>query len=1143
MDVPYDPACPLLIDSGDESLVSDDENIEKRYGDLLSKKMDGYHIGEKKTVLGKEHQSEARFVPAFEDDNEELLNYCLRESGILTDDEDEVKSDFAKELDNLSDVGNKHDAEMPSKEKIDLKVVAKSSEGESTGVEGFTESDRKYSKKKKKKHKLKEKHDESRGRRDSSSETIKENKYRKDSSKKDKKDKRYTKVIDGKKRGKKIETKTPTSSSSDDLDDGELFATLGENDDTFPLSKLGHDLDIEIESNQKRSRDLSKRNGKEKHQREQSKSKHRKEKVVDIKEEKKSKKKRQRSRSNHRRSKSSESDVPEKRRKRKRKHRDSSSEKDKKRNEKKKSVHEKKKKYEYENKDERDEKDKKKRRHHDKDNEKKPAHHKREKKMKRDSEKLTEKSHSHYEASHINKNKVEKANNHRSKSKETRKKELKQKEELTKHETIQKGHHKEHKKKQSESVDSKRKSIEEVGKDEKKHSTLNSVIGKSYVHNDAIQTLSEEDPDIEVLHKKEGNEDESISVQDHAENSGTKETDEVTLLADTDSEFEKAGSLDRELEKESSNSNVSLQDIIRTDDTADIDEAIQVDVDIKQSDESPKLSEGTIENSNVYGEEHDSSAEISKTESNEENEVVIASPTCSKPSSTSSLPQEVVDTSVMQRSKEIEKRPFKLFSQEETNKLHQELLSKEEQSEKMEKEGIVEEQSDSLDKMKNDLEEEVVIKGEESLTTAGNELQNDNEISRSDEVNSSEPKFAQKSKDDLFDDIFVQEDNDDKKDNDIAKMYEVDSTSPKMMSFKKQKSVIDQNAVVADTNETNIAPQVSEATTLRLEDSTAAEQNSESPEGGSPQGSAIPGLEPVGIPGLESNQVMENLGAFKNDLQSTAASRIPLLFEEDPDLDKSEPVPRVVELSPLQKTASKRKQPYTPPEEYAKEAKISKSDRFTEHFEGSDSPYNPEDLSPMDMGLTPSDVSNIQREALKGTVQLKLKDPFSGFENPTWQKILEAKSKHEAKRKRGKGNDSKNRSKEMISKGEAKLSKQDKLVNALVRQSKVEKECKEVLKLYYKSREITKEEYKNILRKAVPQVTMSNSPIIPEKIRSLMKKFVCKCKGQRLMSGHTHQEKKKKHRVRKTESVHHDLTFVGEKRFRYLNPDLPMPPV
>ena len=285
-----------------------------------------------------------------------------------------------------------------------------------------------------------------------------------------------------------------------------------------------------------------------------------------------------------------------------------------------------------------------------------------------------------------------------------------------------------------------------------------------------------------------------------------------------------------------------------------------------------------------------------------------------------------------------------------------------------------------------------------------------------------------KSKDDLFDDIFAQEDAEGKNDNEIAKMYEVDSTSPNIISIKKQKSVVDQNAIVADAKEAKIAPQVSETATLMMEDGTDAEQNAESPVGGSPKSSTIPGLEPVGIPGLESNQVMEHLHRFRNDIEPTAAARIPLLFEENPNIDKSEVIPRVVELSPLQKTVSKRKQPYTPPEEFERETKIGKSDLFTEHCEGSDSPYNPEDLSPIDMGFTPSDVSNIQREALKGTVQLKLKDPFSGFENPTWQKILEAKSKHEAKRKRGKGNDSKNRSKERISKGETKSSKQVKML-------------------------------------------------------------------------------------------------------------------
>ena len=47
---------------------------------------------------------------------------------------------------------------------------------------------------------------------------------------------------------------------------------------------------------------------------------------------------------------------------------------------------------------------------------------------------------------------------------------------------------------------------------------------------------------------------------------------------------------------------------------------------------------------------------------------------------------------------------------------------------------------------------------------------------------------------------------------------------------------------------------------------------------------------------------------------------------------------------------------------------------------------------------------------------------------------------------------------------------QRKLVDYLLRQSRVEEEMKNVLKQYFKKKEITKEEYKNILKKAVPQV-------------------------------------------------------------------------
>lgn len=44
------------------------------------------------------------------------------------------------------------------------------------------------------------------------------------------------------------------------------------------------------------------------------------------------------------------------------------------------------------------------------------------------------------------------------------------------------------------------------------------------------------------------------------------------------------------------------------------------------------------------------------------------------------------------------------------------------------------------------------------------------------------------------------------------------------------------------------------------------------------------------------------------------------------------------------------------------------------------------------------------------------------------------------------------------------------LIDKLHRQARVEEEVKHVLKAYYKHRDIDKEEYKDILRKAVPQV-------------------------------------------------------------------------
>lgn len=45
------------------------------------------------------------------------------------------------------------------------------------------------------------------------------------------------------------------------------------------------------------------------------------------------------------------------------------------------------------------------------------------------------------------------------------------------------------------------------------------------------------------------------------------------------------------------------------------------------------------------------------------------------------------------------------------------------------------------------------------------------------------------------------------------------------------------------------------------------------------------------------------------------------------------------------------------------------------------------------------------------------------------------------------------------------------------------------------------------------------------------------------MTGNEKSEKRKGRVKHKSASLSQTLTFPGEKRFRYLNPDLPMPPV
>eukprot|EP00794_Sanderia_malayensis_P017923 gene17923-19704_t len=405
--------------------------------------------------------------------------------------------------------------------------------------------------------------------------------------------------------------------------------------------------------------------------------------------------------------------------------------------------------------------------------------------------------------------------------------------------------------------------------------------------------------------------------------------------------------------------------------------------------------------------------------------------------------------------------------------------------------------------------------------------------------------LPRKSKDDLFDDIFVQEDVPAIESDGFAKVLgNVDSsdTSPKLTPPLRSRNVVTSNK--RDQSMKSI-----EGSQLLHEDESQT-VNCEQ-KFNSILSKSIQGLPISSIPGLDIKEGSE-ISAISGDVtyapckdkdkKKTKNAKIPLLCDIDSSPDKTQ-IKTLPTKSLDSQEAESFKKPHTPSEEFLEDVDRSQFESYFHVDNGSnDSPYNPEDQSLPELDISPHGKNLIQQEAVKETVQLRLKDPFSGFDNPTWEKIIKAKSKHEAVRQRRKTEEAKNISRDHKRKQESsnRKNKSHAMVDYLVRQSRVEEECKDILKQYYKSKDITKEEYKTIMRKAVPQVTMSNSPIIPEKIRSLIKKFVAKCKGQRLLElKQTGREKSGNHPT----TFSQGLTLPGEKRFRYLNPDLPMPPV
>ncbi|XP_064480743.1 PHD and RING finger domain-containing protein 1-like isoform X2 [Ornithodoros turicata] len=84
----------------------------------------------------------------------------------------------------------------------------------------------------------------------------------------------------------------------------------------------------------------------------------------------------------------------------------------------------------------------------------------------------------------------------------------------------------------------------------------------------------------------------------------------------------------------------------------------------------------------------------------------------------------------------------------------------------------------------------------------------------------------------------------------------------------------------------------------------------------------------------------------------------------------------------------------------------------------------------------------------------------------------------------------------------------EKFLKKLNRQERVVEEVKLSLKPYYNRREITKEEYKDVLRKSVPKICHNKSgEINPVKIRALVEGYVKKVKYHRKKPSSTHKSK------------------------------------
>eukprot|EP00112_Aurelia_sp_Birch-Aquarium-sp1_P006832 Seg1747.2 transcript_id=Seg1747.2/GoldUCD/mRNA.D3Y31 product="hypothetical protein" protein_id=Seg1747.2/GoldUCD/D3Y31 len=1271
MDVPYDPACPLSIDSDDQSFENDEE-IEQRVRDKLLEitpkepKFLKKANGEQKSLSmwkSISSQPETKFVPAFEDDDTELLDYCLKESGFLSDD----NFDIPLQKEDTVAKDETHSQDIDSQESLDLSLVKED------------ELETQKHKKKRKKHKdeHKSRKDEGKNRHKSSKDREKtkhdddrgrwRSKEKKDGDKNEKKSDKKNRKSLNKSTSSFNDTMDADSPGLNLIDSVDIFAVA--NEDIFPLSKaedkLNHSHEKKSKKDAKEGKGLVKtpKEGKDRRRSKDMKDKEKKKEILE-KDSKSSKAKRKRSKSRHRRSSSSDSEPQRKKKKRSKDKSKERSDKDRKRDKSKNDTKREKKKKEVsdvEKSDEKAKRHKKKRKHSDRKSESqiKDSHKKtsvsedspHRKKLKENTEDKSK------DAPNVKKPKVavEVRKHHESKSKSSTHREHR------KHDKEHSKEHKDHKRrdrKESEikserkEPDTKSERKESNSKAERKESNskpertesesksdkkgfesksdrkefesksdrkefesksdrkeLESKSEKKQSHSKSEHVSEKkEDPKVvesKKLDEKESMEEGEIKVTEDKLKSNDKVSHDKGLLGqDTDSEFERLSDMEREIEEEKSIEESAAP--IKKETAAGVEEEVQLVDEAPEASGEMKLqldsSKGDAQAEDNQESKHSGDDGLPSIDNTlEKLELDSSSKEGQSGTNNEKLVSPMESSSMLPSG---EKRIFKLFSREETQKLHKELLSKDKEttmditeevvneiaekgemdaepeielSESMEK-GVIKATEITVAEMvkesvsgveDNDLNEipiEMPVENEgkmedlspkvedlspkvEDLSPKVDDLSpkvkdlspKEEDIIVEKEVKEVEKKkerksekksrkALKKSKDDLFDDIFSKEDKGTKETDGLAEMLGDDDTSPKRSSHRKHHhqsgSSNARKSLKEDYAKKERESPIKKIPQLKMENGKYDGKKSKSPEE-----TIIPGLEPVvSIPGLES-PMKDEVTEVEREISE---SKIPLLFDDEPSPEKTG-VPKTPELSPEEEQELKKRQPYTPPEEFTGEPENNQFDSYY-HIEADDSPYNPEDLMPMDMDFSPVDASNIQRDALKEAVQMRLKEPFSGYENPTWEKIIKAKSKHELKRQKRKSHQEKGRS------HEHRPSRQQKTVDMLVRQSRVEQECKEVLKGYYKSKEITKEEYKTILRKAVPQVTMSNRPIIPEKIQSLMKKFVRKCKGHRLTEP-KQESKRRKPMGLSPPSFSQGLTFPGEQRFRYLNPNLPMPPM